>query len=258
MLNDRANAQRIARELIAEIGSVWPEADASRCVVQSGFHVFEFTLHPSRHSRLLVPTADEAVSPDSTVRFNPFPQATEIVLEVLSVTHALQRVKHITEAERDRYVRVTARTEILRMIQIAPDLFKDAIWQAQLIGGTSRAVENITPSGRFDIARRIVDSCSTAIIDRLKNHLPVVSKTRNLKISQSTIRTALEKFFPKFKRTGELPSQRQFAIAIGVTPKAWRTFLTKSGLHNHEITIKQWYDFMVRAESDNGGDFPPS
>src|SRR4051812_19667898 len=91
MLNDRAKAQRIARELIAEIGSVWPESAASRCVVQNGFHVFEFTLRPPRYSRLHVPTADEALSPDSTVRFNPFPQATEIVFDVLSISYTLQQ-----------------------------------------------------------------------------------------------------------------------------------------------------------------------
>jgi hypothetical protein len=83
----------------------------------------------------------------------------------------------------------------------------------------------------------------------------MVSKTKNPKINRASIGSALEKFLIRFKETGALPSQRQFALAIGVTPKAWRSFLANHYLDKHEVTIKQWYAFLAAKESHTD-DFP--
>jgi hypothetical protein len=249
---DYQDAQRIARELITEIASEWADTPNARCVKGPHRHVFEFTLKPSRYSRLTAPLTHA----DSVVRFDPFAAATRIVLAALEGLRALHAMGIMTEKERDDTARHNAKLEILEMIKIAPDLFSDAIWQAQLIAGTNLAVKQITPSGRLDIVRRIVNSSFEAIQEKLRRRLPVVSKTKSLKISSDAIARALEKFFPDFKKTGALPSQRQFAIAIGVSPKAWRTFLDTHDLDKHEITVRQWYEVMLREEPTDTGDFP--
>jgi len=252
MLNDRYNAQRVARELITEIASEWQDTPVSRCVKESHRHVFEFTLKPSLYSRFTAPLTDA----NSLVRFDPFSAATRIVAATFEGLRKLHVMGIMTDKERDYTARHNAKLEILEMIKIAPDLFSDAVWQAQLIAGMNLAVKQISPSGRLDIVRRIVNSSFESIQEKLRRRLPIVSKTKSLKISPSSITRALEKFFPDFKKTGMLPSQRQFAIAIGVSPKAWRTYLDKNDLDKHEITVRKWYEVMLREEPADAGDFP--
>jgi len=110
------------------------------------------------------------------------------------------------------------------MLRMAPLLFWDAEWQARILAEAKCAMEVTRTFGRPDLARSILEQALDLARHTMKKRLPPVPVTRNPKINQFTIHTALRKFFPKFKETGELPSQRQFAKAIGVTPKAWRSF----------------------------------
>ncbi len=251
---DRAQAQRIALDLIAEIASEWKTTDASRCVKRGGYYLFEFVIEPTRYTRLVTGPLDLTRFADSTVLFNPFVEATEIVLEDID-----KLAGTTMDAEmRDYIVRRDGKTEILQMLTMAPDIFKDAIWQTRIMAGTVRSSQVLNTFGRPDLARGIVNSALDSIRDRVKKRLPRISNTRNPKINQFTISTALKTFFPKFKETGELPSQRQFAKAIGVTAKAWRTFLTNHSFDTHEVTIKEWYEVMLAKESNpnSTGDFP--
>jgi hypothetical protein len=248
---DRVNAQWIARALIAEIASGWSDTPIAHCIQKDEYHVFEFVIEPPRYSRLVrdPDVTEPRTSADSVVIFNPFPEATEIVREALEKLRVLHAMGVIDDAEFDYVARRDAKAEIRQMINVAPDLFKDSIWQARLIGGTVRGVKQVEYFGRIDLARGMVDSVFEAIQARIKKRMPEVSKTKkNPKINRATIGKALEKFFPRFKESKELPSQRQFAIAVGVTPKAWRAFLATHYLDSHEVTMKQWYEVMLREE----------
>jgi formylglycine-generating enzyme required for sulfatase activity len=260
MVSYRARARTIAGELIAEIVREWKSTRDVYYIERSGYHLFEFVIESTPYARIVLgpQDADSQSSANSSVRFNPLAEATEIVFAALEKTHTLHLLEQINDEERNRIVRRDAKAEILNMIRVAPDLFRDAVWQAQLIGGTTRAVKQIIPSGRLDIARGMVNSSLTAIQNRLKKRFPKVSKAKKLKISDAAIASAIEKFLPQFRQTRALPSQRQFAIAIGVSPKAWRLFLTRYDLDKHEVTIKQWYEFILAKETNpDSGDFPP-
>lgn len=253
---EHGNARRIARDLISEIASAWTQTPTSRCEQKDGDYVFEFVIEPVRYMRFVRgPDDNDPLSgADSAVRFNPLLEATTIVLE------CLKKVKATTmdAAMRDYVVRRDGKAGIRQMLVLAPQVFTDAIWQTRLLAGTVNSSDVLKTFGRPDLARGVINSALDSIRDRVKKRLPRVANTRNPKINQSTIGKALRTFFPKFKETKELPSQRQFAKAIGVTPKAWRTFLTKYSLDTHEVTIKEWYEFMLAKESDpnKGGDFP--
>jgi hypothetical protein len=150
------------------------------------------------------------------------------------------------------------------MLIVAPNVFGDAMWQARIIAEALCAIEILQPFGRPDIAREHVNATVKLIEDRVREGFGRISEARIPKISSFKIHTALRHFLDKFREAGEVPSQRQFAKALDVTPKAWREFLAKHALGKHELIVKQWLDELLaqdhrlesRLGSINRGDSP--
>ena len=248
MAIDRTHAQSIARDLITKIASDWPPVATSRCTKRRNQYIFEFVL-----GRPLYTEDPIDLRPgDSLVRFNPLKEATEIVLD------HFERLKHIADVGmREEIVRLNAETRIQEMIGIAPLLFWDASWHAGLLAEVKCTMAVMHTFGNPKAARETLESALELVRQKMKKRLPPIPSTKNPKINQFTINHALKTFFPKYKDTGEIPSQRQFAKVIDVTPKAWRTYLANHSLPRHEDTVKRWFDFMLAKESEpnRDGDF---
>ena len=236
------DSHRIAHELIAEIASEWTDTPTSRCIQEADRYIFEFVLLPHLYMRF----AEPFLAAESTIRFDPLSEAIEIVLDYI---RKLRAMTEMDSEMKDHIIRRDAKARIQQMLNLAPHLFLDTVWQTRIMAEAVCGLELMRTFGKADSARTIVRETLDGIEGRLKKHLGRVSSKRNRKINQSTIHTALMKFFPQFKRSGKLPSQGQFAKAIGVTPKAWRTFLANRHFDKHEITIKEWYEIMLAKET---------
>ena len=142
----------------------------------------------------------------STFHFDPLAEATEIV------------ARCDFEKAKNTFLRQNAKERIEQMLRSAGDIFSDAMWEARITSETLCRLKNINLLGRFNVARKSIDETVGLIGERARKRFGTLPKSRSLRINQVTIGVALYKFFKTFKETGDLPSQRQFAKAIGVTP----------------------------------------
>lgn len=233
-------AERIAKDLIGEIASEWVDTPAARCVEENGSHTFVYTLLPVRivrDDRLV-----ERPAAISTFHFNPLAEATQIVMKCASLT------EHVEYADmRDFLIRRDAKHLIRQMLIAAPQIFGDAPWQARIIAEALHGIDISLTFGKLDTARGHVNSTVDMIAQKVREGFGQISEARNPKINQFSINHALKVCYRKYKETGEIPSQRQFAKVLEVTPKAWRAFLTKHNLDTHEVIVKQWLE-ELRAQ----------
>jgi hypothetical protein len=241
---DRNDAERIASDLVAEIAAEWTDTPTARCIQETNSFIFEFTLAPAE----IVEHAHVVRRPASTsiFRFNPLAEATEIVLSC-----SRQLNQSVGESLiREDIIRDNAKPRIVQMLISAPDVFTDATWIARLVGHTLCGLEVMDMTGRADLARGLRNSALDLIQNKLKRRFGRVSTKRNPKINRLALGKALGTFYGQYKQSGKVPSQRQFAKALGVTPKAWRTFLATHHMDKHEVTIKQWYQFTLAKDSE--------
>jgi hypothetical protein len=246
MTIDGKDAERIAKDLIREIASEWVNTPTARCIEENGTHIFEFTLQPGtviRYARQV-----ERPIATSIFRFDPLAEATEIVMSV-AFTYLLHMNPPIDMTMTDLILRNNAKPRINQMLISAPDVLRDAMWQARIIGETLYEIEVMRLFGRPDIGRGLVNSAVAMIENKLRERFGKIPQKQKPKISSISIVGALSKFFPQFKETGQLPSQRQFAIALGVTPKGWRTYLDRNHLGNHESFVKARLDRLLTKEN---------
>lgn len=247
MSNDSLNAHRIASDLIGEIAAKWKETSFQRCIQKNGYFLFEFILESPPYVGLpsLDPHEDDFLSTGNSVfRFNPLAQAIRLVqahIEKVSLTT-------LDSQAREAAVRRRSKQDIRQMIFLIRDLGRDAMWQSRVTAETLDGLALVWRMGRSDMAREMVNSALDAIRDRAKKHFGPISTKRNRKINQVSLNDAIEKFLPEFRQSGKLPSQRQFAKAMDVSPKAWRTFLSSVGEGSHEVAIKKWYELRLAAE----------
>jgi hypothetical protein len=240
------DAESIARELLAEIASEWIDTPTTRCVEEDGSYIFVFTLPPAKViSDGRVVKRPAAIS---TFHFNPLAEATEIVRG--SDLRFPTGVGIDNAGMSESVLREITKPKILQMLRSASDVFTDAMWQARIIADTLCAVETMSVFGRQDITRLYVNSTLDMIREKMRERIGPIHQARNPKITESSISTALRSFFPKFRETGEIPSQRQFAKTVGVTAKAWRDYLKKNQLGKHESIITRWFEYMLTSDPD--------
>jgi hypothetical protein len=236
MVDDK-DAERIAKDLISEIASEWIDTPAICCLQENDSYIFEFVLQPSeviRYARVI-----ERPKAPSVFRFNPLAEATEIVSSVAFGLHSsIADNARMAEA----IIHDNAKTQINHMLKSAPDVFTDAMWQARIIGETNGELQYLRLIGRPDIARGLINSALAMIMERIHKHFGKITQKQKPKISPLSIGLALKTFVPKFEETGQIPSQRQFAKALGVTSKGWRDYLRNHQLGDHEPLIKRWLE----------------
>jgi hypothetical protein len=209
MTIDHKDAERIARELIAEIASGWKKTSNCRCKKEKGSYNFIFTLPPA----IVIRNARAVERPDaiSTFHFNPLAEATEIVancrLELASLGDPIMA---------DHIVRENAKERIHQMLISAPVVFIDSTWQARIIAETLCGLKMMRIIGKSDKARVLANTTVDLIQEKVRERLGPISNARNPKITQFTISTALKHFLPQFKEVGKIPSQNQFAKACEV------------------------------------------
>jgi hypothetical protein len=247
---DETEATVIAAALIEEIAADWQDRPDARCIREGGTYVFEFTIKPSqivRYARVV--SRPEAIT---IVRFNPLAEAAEIV----STASFINQFRK-TESEETRHLLLLeeCKNSIREMLAIAPRVFEGAIQDARLIGDTRRGIEEMRIVGRPDLSRSLTDSAQRIITDRIRGYFGHISRARTPKISIASIAHAMNAALAEFRASKKIPSQRQFAKQLGVTPKAWRDYLTKSGLPEHNEYLKAILSGTAkRLESD--GEFP--
>jgi hypothetical protein len=134
------------------------------------------------------------------------------------------------------------------MLLVAPEVFSDALWQLRIFSNALVGVQWRLAFGRPDRARALVDTAVLFIEQRVRQRFGPIYKGRNPRIHDFSIHTALRTFLPKYRRTGQLPSQNQFAKALGVTAKGWRDFLKKHNRGKHEQVVKEWLDKLRKRE----------
>jgi hypothetical protein len=241
MTIDGKEAERIAKDLIGEIASEWTDAPNARCVDEDGEHIFIYTLPPVRIVRddLLV----ERPAAISTFHFNPLAEATEIVISIDSKLG----IGIDNLGMRDYLTRRDAKHQIRQMLIAAPQIFGDAPWHARIIAEALYGIEVSLTFGKPDRAREHVNTTADMIAQKVREGFGQISKARNPKINQFSINLALKVFYRKYKETGEIPSQRQFAKQMDVTAKAWRDFLTEHNFDKHEVIVKEWFE-ELRAQ----------
>jgi len=239
MIIDGKGAERIAKDLIREIASEWVNTPITRCVEENGSYIFECTLEPGlviRYARKV----ERPIAP-SVFRFDPLAEATEIVIDCAFTLE--QRAPTMTEL----IIRINAKPRIRQMVVSAPDVFTDAMWQARIVGDTLHSLETLQPFGRPDIARGLINSTVAMIENRVRDRFGKVRQKQKPKISQFSLSTTLKTFFPTFEETGQIPSQRQFAKALGVTAKGWRDYLKKHQLGKHHSIVKRWLEELLSS-----------
>jgi hypothetical protein len=245
MTIDDKDAERIARELIAEIASEWIDTPGARLLQQDGSYIFEFILAPTeivRYTRIV-----ERPAAISTFHFNPLAEAAEIVFDIALKSDLVDTP--LSPAN----LRLDAKQQIHHMLLITPRLYMDAMWQARIIANTVSGLENLRVAGRPDIARELAKHSMERIEARVRSYLGHISSARNPRINDWSITNALTKFLPKFKETGKIPSQNQFAKALGVSPKGWRDFLKKQQLSDHKATVNLWLRSLLAREQQQPG-----
>lgn len=230
---DEKDAERLARDLIGEIAAEWENKPDAYHVEKDGEHIFVFTLQPAKITR--DGRTIERPASTSVIHFNPLAEATEIVVSLASNLE-----ESVDKTIVDYVLPRDSKHLIRQMLVSAPGVFRDATWQARIVAETLHKVEINRVFGRPDIAREEIDSAVVIIVERLRDGLGRIPKTRRPKITNFTIHTALRKYLNEYDQTGAVPSQRQFAKAIGVTPKGWRSFLEKHSLGEHESAVKKW------------------
>lgn len=127
---DREDAERIARELIAEIGSKWEDTSRIVCVKdQHDAYIFVFALPPAPLMRngVLI----ERPAAFSTFHFDPLAEATEIVARC---DFDLGLMADGTT--KDTHLRQNAKERINEMLLSAADIFSDAMWEARITAET--------------------------------------------------------------------------------------------------------------------------
>lgn len=238
---DEKDAEGIAGDLIAEIASEWKDRSEAYHVEKDGKHFFVFTLQPSRVIRYA--HVVERPASDSIFHFNPLAEATEIVMSC-----AFKIENSVDASMREDLIRMHAKTYIKQMLTSAPDVFRDAMWQARIVAETLCSLETMQTFGRPDIARGLVNSAVAMIEEKARDGFGRISKARKPKINQFSIHTALRMSLDDFKRDGTIPSQRRFAKAVGVTAKGWRDFLKKRKLGVHDSTVRQWLEELLASD----------
>lgn len=238
-----AEAQRIARDLIAEIRSEWVKTPHVRWVQQDGYHLLEVEIENVPYARFVKGPLDEGRDANSFVRFNPLSQAVDLVIE------SDRRTQSIDSSLKDSLLRSNAKARIVRMLKSVLPVFSDAIWQARIIGETLVEADIQVLVGNTSYARTTVNTSLDAIRSRIQKHFSFVPRTRDPKINHLTINIALRTFLADFKKSGVLPSQNRFAKALEVTPKAWREYLKKNQFEKHEITVRQLLEQLQSNET---------
>jgi hypothetical protein len=240
---DDKDAEQIARSLLCEIAFGWEDTPAIRCLKENDAYIFEYTLQPSaiyRYAHLV----KRPTSP-SVFRFNPLAEATEIVISAAETLNPdLANDARIAQIA----IPNIARSRIMQMLISAPDVFTDAMWQARIIGETIPSVIGMQARGRPDIARGLINSAMAMIEKKIREYFGEIRQKQKPKISQWSIEVALWEFASIFKETGQIPSQRRFAKALGVTPKGWRDHLDNNKLGDHDSFIRRCFEQMFPPE----------
>ncbi len=241
---DDKDAEQIAKDLISELAPDWEETPIVRIIKENDSYIFEFTLQPRaiyRYAHLV----KRPTSP-SIFRFNPLAEATEIVISTaFTLNPDLASDARIAQIA----IRNIARRQIIQMLMSASDVFTDAMWQARIIGETITSVRSTKVIGRPDIARGLIKSAMAMIEEKLRNYFGEIKQKQNPKINQLSVQTALSTFYPMFRDTGQIPSQRRFAKALGVTPKGWRDYLSNHQFGDHDTAVRQWLEQMLPPTS---------
>jgi len=238
---ERNDAERLARDLIKEIASEWETNLFTTCYEENGEYIFLFTLVPGDLEQAVGNVVKRPRAP-SGLQFNPLAEVTEIVIGCFRDLED----KSITDEEFRRVLAFdNAMRWTLRMLDITIPVFQDAMWQSRTIAHTLISIEALKAFGSTDKARELINSTVGMVEEKLRDRLGRIKSKRKPKISPFTLNTAVRTFLPKFRETGKIPSQNQFAKAIGVTAKGWRAYLTKNKLPKHEAILRQWLQDLV-------------
>lgn len=238
---ERNDAEQLARDLIKEIASDWETNLFTTCYEENGEYIFLFTLVPGDLERGAGGIIKRPRAP-SGLQFNPLAEVTEIVLACFRELED----KSIGDEEFRRVLAYdNAMRWTLRMLDITIPVFQDAMWQSRTIAHTLISIEVLKAFGSTGKARELIDSTIRLVEGKLRDRLGRIRSKRKPKISAFTLNTALRTFLPKFREEGKVPSQNQFAKVVGVTAKAWRTYLTKNKLPKHEAIVRQWLQDLV-------------
>jgi len=239
---ERKDAEKLAHDLIREIASEWEETLFTTCFEENGNYIFVFTLVPGDLEQVGGGGVVDRPRAPSGLYFNPLAEVTEII-----IASSLElKNKSIGDGEFRRTLAYdNAKRWTLRMLDIIPPIFQDAMWQSRIIAHTLLSVGAMKAFGRTDVARELINSTVEMVQEKLRDRLGRIASKRKPKISDFKLNTALRTFLPKFRETGKAPSQMQFAKELGVTAKAWRTYLTTRRLPKHEVTVKKWLEELV-------------
>jgi hypothetical protein len=237
---ERKDAENLARDLIREIASEWEQTLFTTCYEENGNYIFLFTIVPGDleqdGSKI-----DRPIAP-SGFQLNPLAEVTEIIIACFLELEN----KSIGDEEFRRILAYdNARRWTLRMLDITIPVFQDAMWQSRMIAHTLISIETLKAFGSTDKARELINSTVDTVERKWRDRLGRIRSKRKPKISAFTLNTALRTFLPKFRETGKVPSQNQFAKVVGVTAKGWRTYLTKNKLPKHEVIVRQWLQELV-------------
>lgn len=236
---DYKDAERIARELIAKIASDWTDTPNNKLVLENDSYVFILTLQTSNDLRL---TRFDPNSPPSILHFNPLVEATEIVAIVANEVASIKEPIIL-----DSIIRSNAESRIRQMLHAAPDVFSDALWQLRIISNALVGVHALSSFGGFVKARALINSAISLIEDRIRRRFGPIRQGRNPKIHDFSLNTALLGFLKDFRSTGQLPSRKKFAKALGVTPKAWRVFVQEHPKGDHDLIVKEWLEQLDKS-----------
>jgi hypothetical protein len=237
---DYKDAEGIARELIAKIASEWKDTPNNRVVLENDSYVFILTLQESNELRL---TTVDPNSPPSIVHFNPLAEAIEIVALIADEVEPSSKDSELFHS----IIRLNAESRIRQMLFAAPGLFSDALWQLRIISNALVGVHWLTTFGSTVKARAVIETAISLIEEKIRRRFGPISKGRNPKIHDFALQTAMLGFLERFRSTGELPSRRKTAKALGVTPKAWRDFVQEHRKGDHELLVKEWLEELDKV-----------
>lgn len=238
MILDGKDAERIAKDVIQEIASEWIDTPISRCIKENDSYIFEYTVAPTS----IIRYARDVERPPalSVFRFDPLAEVTEIVI---NCANNLQQ-DEVSD------VALNAKPRVLQMLISAPGVFAEAMGQARIIGETIHGIEIMHTFGRPDIARGLLNSAMAIMERNLREKLGRIPQKQRPKISPFSLSKTLYIFLPEFRKTGQIPSQRQFAKALGVTAKGWREYLKNHRLDAHAVAVKEWLEDLLASTSD--------
>ncbi len=235
MTIDRKDAENLARELIKEIASEWEDTPNNKCVLENGSYVFILTLQESDDLRF---TRVDPNSPPSIVHFNPLAEAIEIVALVANEVEPSSKDSELFHS----IIRSNVESRIRQMLLSAPDVFSDGLWQLRIISNALVGVHWLSVFGNTVKARAAIETAISLIEEKIRRRFGPIPKGRNPKIHDFSLQTAMLGFLETFRSTGELPSRRKTAKALGVTPKAWRDFVQEHPKGDHELIVKEWLE----------------